>query len=98
MKHDLQELTEKMINLFGQIPNNFALENAKLHFKRAINEIQNVQVKRTRRTVQQSNNNYQTLSYDVAKQALDKIDELIEIEQKSLGNKNQPNQNKLMFE
>lgn len=98
MKQDLQELAEKMIVLFGQIPNNFALENAKLHFKKAINEIQNVQVKRTRRTIQQTNNEYQILSYDVAKQAIDKIDELIQIEQKRLEKKTPPSQDKFLFE
>lgn len=98
MKQDLQELAEKMVVLLGQIPNNFALENTKLHLKRAINEIQNVQVKRTKRIIQQSSNDYQMLSYDVAKQAINKIDELIQIEQKNLEKKLPPNQDKYLFE
>ncbi len=88
MKKDLSNLTDKMLSLLAEIPDNFALENAKLYLRRAINEVRNVQVKRNKRQLQEKVEiQRQMLSYNDAKNALAKIDELIEIEQKNLQKK-----------
>jgi hypothetical protein len=93
MKKDLEELTAKMQRLLSEIPDNFVLENARLYIKRAINEVQNVKIKRHKRQQVQDSQN-QTLSYEAAKNAVSKIDQLIEIERKNLSNKKpETNQN-----
>ena len=91
MKKDLEEITAKMQRLLSEIPDNFVLENARLYIKRAINEVQNVKIKRQKRQQVQDSQN-QTLSYEAAKNAVSKIDQLIEIERKNLSN-NKPDTN-----
>jgi hypothetical protein len=86
MKKDLEEITAKMQRLLSEIPDNFVLENARLYIKRAINEVQNVKIKRQKRQQVQDYQN-QILSYEAAKNAVSKIDQLIEIERKNLSNK-----------
>jgi len=86
MKKDLEEITAKMQRLLSEIPDNFVLENARLYIKRAINEVQNVKMKRQKRQQVQDYQN-QILSYEAAKNAVSKIDQLIEIERKNLSNK-----------
>jgi len=91
MKKDLEEITAKMQRLLSEIPDNFVLENARLYIKRAINEVQNVKIKRQKRQQVQDYQN-QILSYEAAKNDVSKIDKLIEIERKNLSN-NKPDAN-----
>lgn len=88
MKKSLEEIAYKLNQVLYDIPQNFALENAKLYVKKAINEINSVEIKRQKRKTEQQKE-IQLIDYNTAKLAIKEIDKLIEIERKNLENKPQ---------
>lgn len=86
MKKSLDEIAYKLSQVLHDIPQNFALENAKLYVKKAINEINSVEIKRQKRKTEQQRE-IQLIDYNTAKLAIKEIDKLIEIERKNLENK-----------
>lgn len=85
MKKDLNESIAKIEKICAEIPNDFALQGAKSFLRKAINEMRDLQNKRSKRnTTQQQNSISSYLDLNSAKLAIKEIDKLIEMERKNL--------------
>jgi len=83
MNKNLDELANKLQLLISQLPDNFALQNTKYYMKRALVEMNLIQKKREKRK-QAEIREVGYLDAKTAQNALNKIDELIEIEKRNL--------------
>lgn len=99
MKKDISETINKIESLCNSIPNDFALQDAKLFLRKAINEMREVHVKRQKRnTLTQQTQQQSYLDYNTAKLALKEIDKLIEMEKKNLEKStNKPTQDEFLI-
>jgi len=85
MKKNINETISKLEKLYFEIPDDFALQNAKLFCRKAINEMKEIQNKREKREkVQQAANQPSYVDADSAKLALKELDRLIALENKKL--------------
>ena len=91
MKKNINETISKLEKLYFEIPDDFALQNARVFCRKAINEMKEIQNKREKRErVQQMAYQQSHMDIDSAKLALKELDRLIELENKKL---EKPNEN-----
>ena len=85
MKKNINETIGKLEKLYFEIPDDFALQNARMFFRKAINEMKEIQTKRIKREkVQQSVAQPISMDAESAKLALKELDRLIAMENKKL--------------
>lgn len=86
MKKNITETINKLEKLYFEIPDDFALQNARIFFRKAINEMKEIQDKRTKReiTQNQSNQNNSYIDINTAKLAIKELDRLIALENNKL--------------
>lgn len=86
MKKNITETISKLEKLYFEIPDDFALQNARLFCRKAINEMKEIQNKRNKREIvqQQNNQQYSYSDQNVANLALKELDRLIAMENKKL--------------
>lgn len=85
MKKNINETIGKLEKLYFEIPDDFALQNARMFFRKAINEMKEIQTKRIKRErVQQSVPQPISMDAESAKLALKELDRLIAMENKKL--------------
>lgn len=86
MKKNISETISKLEKLYFEIPDDFALQNARVFFRKAINEMKEIQSKRNKREIAQQQMNRQSsyMDADAAKLALRELDRLIALENKKL--------------
>jgi hypothetical protein len=86
MKKNINETIGKLEKIYFEIPDDFALQNARMFFRKAINEMKEIQNKRERREKTQQNIPQTNSSMDAqsAKLALKELDRLIAMENKKL--------------
>ena len=85
MKKNINETISKLEKLYFEIPDDFALQNAKLFCRKAINEMKEIQNKREKREkVQLAATQSSYVDADSAKLALKELDRLIALENKKL--------------
>ena len=84
----LDNIKKTLMELSGQIPDQFALENVKSNLRKTIASINEVQNKRQKKYQQQTQNETQNkigfMSSDDAKKALEILDQMLKSEQKSI--------------
>lgn len=84
----LDNIKKTLLELYSQLPDQFALENVKTNLKKTITSINEVQTKRQKRQVQQYQNEIQNKmqfsSLESAQKALQVLDKMLEDEQKKL--------------
>ena len=85
MKKSIGETISKLEKLYFEIPDDFALQNAKVFCRKAINEMKEIQNKREKRErTQQVVTQQSYMDIDSAKLALRELDRLIALENKKL--------------
>ena len=85
MKKNINETIGKLEKLYFEMPDDFALQNARMFFRKAINEMKEIQTKRIKREkVQQSVAQPISMDAESAKLALKELDRLIAMENKKL--------------
>jgi hypothetical protein len=86
MKKNIVDTISKLEKLYFEIPDDFALQNARFFFRKAINEMKEIQNKRNKREIvqQQVNQQYAPMDANSAKLALRELDRLIALENKKL--------------
>ena len=84
MKKDISETISKLERIYTEIPNDFALQDAKFFCRKAINEMKETQKKRVKRETQFQQQEKTFLDLNSAKLALKEIDKMIEMENKNL--------------
>ncbi len=85
MKKNISETISKLEKLYFEIPDDFALQNAKVFCRKAINEMKEIQNKREKRErAQQAVPQQSYMDIDTAKLALKELDRLIALENKKL--------------
>ena len=84
----LDTIKKSLLELYRQLPDQFALENVKSSFKKTISAINEVQNKRHKRNVQQYQNEMQNKmqfnSLESAQKALHLLDKMLQDEEKKL--------------
>ena len=86
MKKNITETISKLEKLYFEIPDDFALQNARSFCRKAINEMKEIQNKREKREIvqKQINQQYAPIDNNAAKLALKELDRLIALENKKL--------------
>lgn len=86
MKKNISETISKLEKLYFEIPDDFALQNARVFCRKAINEMKEIQNKRNKRETakQQMNQQSSYMDTNAAKLALRELDRLIALENKKL--------------
>jgi len=86
MKKNITETISKLEKLYFEIPDDFALQNARSFCRKAINEMKEIQSKREKREIvqKQINQQYAPMDNNAAKLALKELDRLIALENKKL--------------
>lgn len=87
MKKNISDTISKLEKLYFEIPDDFALQNARVFCRKAINEMKEIQNKRNKREMvqqQQINQQYSYPDMNSAKLALKELDRLIAMENKKL--------------
>lgn len=99
MKKNISETISKLEKLYFEIPDDFALQNAKTFCRKAINEMKSIQVKREKREIatQQNSSNYVYTDTETAKIALRELDRLIALENKKLDKEEKSNNNQFLI-
>jgi hypothetical protein len=100
MKKNISETINKLEKIYFEIPDDFALQNARTYFRKALNEMKEIQNKRIRREKTQQNvpqSGY--MDINSAKLSLKELDRLIALENKKLEKpeKNKPNSDENQF-
>lgn len=84
----LENIKKTLVELYSQLPDQFALQDVKTYFKKTINSINEAQSKRNRRDAQQQQNATQNVmqfsSLESAQKALEILDKMLEEEQKNI--------------
>jgi hypothetical protein len=84
----LDYIKNQLVELYRQLPDQFALENVKTNFKKTLNSINEVQNKRHKRQQQNLANETQKamgfLSLEAAQKALEILDSMMANEQKNI--------------
>ena len=90
MKKNISETISKLEKLYFEIPDDFALQNARTFCRKAINEMKEIQTKREKREMFQKAIPQQSyIDVDAAKLAIKELDRLIALENKKLEKPNQ---------
>lgn len=90
MKKNISETISKLEKLYFEIPDDFALQNARTFCRKAINEMKEIQTKREKREMLQKAIPQQSyIDVDAAKLAIKELDRLIALENKKLEKPNQ---------
>jgi len=84
MKKDISGTIAKLERIYTEIPDDFALQDAKFFCRKAINEMKETQKKRVKRETQFQQQEKTFLDLNSAKLALKEIDKMIEMENKNL--------------
>ena len=85
MKKNISETISKLEKLYFEIPDDFALQNARVFCRKTINEMKEIQNKREKREkTQQIIPQQSYMDVDAAKLALRELDRLIALENKKL--------------
>jgi hypothetical protein len=85
MKKNISETIGKLEKIYFEIPDDFALQNARTYFRKAINEMKEIQNKRIRREkTQQDVPQSGHMDINAAKLSLKELDRLIALENKKL--------------
>lgn len=84
----LSNIKKTLLELYSQLPDQFALDQVKTNMKRTINSINEVEQKRNKRYQQQAINDMQGKmafgSLESAKKALEILDQMLANEEKNL--------------
>jgi hypothetical protein len=99
MKKNINETISSLEKIYFEIPDDFALQNAKTFCKKAINEMKAIQEKREKRekTIQQNSSNYSYVDAETAKIALKELDRLIALENKKLEKQEKSSDNQFLI-
>ena len=84
MKKDISGTIAKLERIYTEIPDDFALQDARFFCRKAINEMKETQKKRVKRETQIQQQEKYFLDLNSAKLALKEIDKMIEMENKNL--------------
>lgn len=92
----LDNIKRTLLELYNQLPDQFALQNVKTSFQKTIHAITEVQTKRHKRQIQQNQNSMQDkmqfTSLEAAQKALQILDKMMQDEQKKIDQPPEPNQ------
>ena len=84
----LANIKKALMELYSQLPDQFALEQVKSNMKKTINSINEIEVKRNKRHQQQLVNDMQNkmafTSLESAKKALEILDQMLAEEEKNI--------------